>query len=130
MANKKILFVDDEKDMLDMVSIRLKSAGYDVVVAENGCEAFERAHAERPDLIILDVMLPKMDGYELCSLFKSDISLMDIPVILLTARSQKEDIEIGMAAGADSYITKPMDGDVLLRTISELLQANKVPPGE
>ncbi len=122
MANKKILLVDDEKDLVDTVSFRLKASGYDVVVAYDGQEALTKTRVEKPDLIILDLMLPKMDGYKVCRMLKFDERYKNIPIIMFTARVQESDKKMGEEVGADAYITKPFDPENLLGKIKELLK--------
>ena len=122
MDKKKILLVDDEKDIASTVCFRLKSAGYEVSCAFDGQEGFEKARNDLPDLIILDLMLPKMDGYKVCSLLKKDMRYAAIPIILFSARAQESDKQMGQEAGADAYIPKPFDLPVLLAKIKELLK--------
>ncbi|MBU1727681.1 MAG: response regulator [Candidatus Omnitrophica bacterium] len=120
---KRILVVDDEEDILKTVSFRLKSAGYDVVTASDGLEGLNKARSEDapPDLIILDLMLPKIDGYKVCRMLKFDENYRDIPVILFTARSEESDKKVGKDVGADAYIVKPFESQVLLENIKALL---------
>jgi len=121
MTKKKILLVDDETQLVELIKMRLTREDYDVLTAYDGEEALQKARHGNPDLIILDIMLPKMDGYMICSLLKRDRRFYKIPVILFTARSQEEDIKLGKKVGADAYITKPYEAQVLLDKISELL---------
>ncbi|MFH0738809.1 MAG: response regulator [Candidatus Omnitrophota bacterium] len=121
-SNKKILVVDDELDILEVVAKRLISSGYEIITASDGQEAFDKARKENPDLIILDLMLPKMDGYKVCGLLKRDARYANIPVILFTARAQGDDMKMGQEVGADAYITKPFESQVLLGKIKELLK--------
>lgn len=118
---KRILLVDDEIDLVDVVKLRLESKGYTVLTALDGKEALDKARKERPDLIILDLMLPKIDGYRVCAMLKRDQRYMKIPVILFTARAQDSDMKMGQEAGADCYIVKPFDPEVLLGKINELI---------
>ncbi len=122
MANKKILLVDDEKDLVDTVSFRLKASGYDVVTAYDGQEALTKTRLEKPDLIVLDLMLPKMDGYKVCRMLKFDERYKDIPIVMFTARVQDSDKKMGEEVGADAYITKPFDPQNLLSKVKELLK--------
>ncbi len=122
MSKKRILLVDDEESLVDMVKMRLEASGYEVIPAYDGPEGLELARKERPDLIILDLMLPKMDGYKVCGLLKKDSRYVDIPVIMLTARAQEEDLKLGQELGAEVYITKPFDPQALLSKIQELLK--------
>ena len=119
---EKILVVDDENDLIMMVQMRLETNGYEVISANDGEEGLEKAKSENPDLIILDVMMPKMDGYETCSLLKNDAQCNKIPIILFTGKAKDEFMKIGQMAGADAFITKPFESPVLLAKIEELLK--------
>ena len=119
---KRILVVDDEQDLVVMISKALKYQGYEVVTANDGQEALGKAKSERPDLIVLDLMLPKINGYKVCGLLKKDTRYAKIPIILLTAKANAEDIKLGEKIGADAYITKPYDRDALLSKIEELIK--------
>ena len=121
MDKKRILLVDDEPKMLNMVKRRLEANGYEVVTASDGQEGFDKAKAETPDLMILDLMLPKIDGYKICGLLKNDARYSKIPVIMFTARAQEADKKLGEEMGANAYITKPFEPDALLSKIVELL---------
>ncbi|MFA4889701.1 MAG: response regulator [Candidatus Omnitrophota bacterium] len=119
---KRILIVDDEKDLVETLTFRLKANNYEVIKAYDGQEGLDNARKEKPDLIILDLMLPRMDGYKVCGLLKSDTRYSKIPVILFTARAQESDKKMGEEVGADAYITKPFEPAVLLAKIAELLK--------
>lgn len=119
--NKKILVVDDEVDIQSMVKMRLEANGYAVITAQDGNSAYNLAKSEAPNLIILDLMLPGMDGYQVCRLLKYDEKYRHIPIIMLTARGQQEDKEWGAKAGADFYMTKPFEAKDLLNKINELI---------
>jgi DNA-binding response OmpR family regulator len=119
---KKILLIDDEQQMTDMLSMRLEANGYDIVTAHDGQEGLDKARSVKPDLIILDLMLPKIGGYKVCGLLKKDARFAKIPIIIFTARAQEGDITLGKELGADAYLTKPFDAGALLAKISELLQ--------
>lgn len=121
-SKKKILVVDDEPDIVSMLKLRLEAAGYEVLSALDGNAGYEKAKLELPDLIILDLMLPGIDGYKICRLLKFDTKYRHIPIIMLTARGQQEDRDWGEKAGADFYFTKPFDGKELLDKIKKLLQ--------
>jgi len=121
---EKILIVDDEEDIAFSVARRLTASGYEAICAEDGVEGLRRAQTESPDLIILDLMLPKMDGYKVCRLLKFDQRYKRIPIIMLSARSQEADIALGRETGAERYMTKPFDSGELLAKIAELLAAN------
>ena len=118
---KKILLVDDEQDLVTAVAFRLNTEGYDVVSALDGQAALEMAKKEKPDLIILDLMLPKLNGYKVCSLLKADMRYNKIPIIMFTARVQEADRKMGFDAGANAYMTKPFESSVLLAKIKEFL---------
>jgi len=118
----KILVVDDEIQLIELVQIRLEADGYEVITANDGEEGLEKAKSEKPDLILLDVMMPKMDGYQACSLLKNDEQTKNIPVILFTGKAQEDFEDVGKKAGADAFITKPFDPPELLAKIEELLK--------
>lgn len=120
-AKKKILLVDDEVEIVDMIKIRLEASGYKVLTAYEGSEALDKAHREKPDLIILDLMLPEIDGYKICRMLKSDKKYRPIPIIIFTARAQENDKKLGEEAGADAYIVKPFEPQALLGKIKALL---------
>ncbi len=103
----------------------MEASNYQILAASDGEEALNKVREERPDLIILDIMLPKMDGFKVCRLFKFDPQYKDIPVIMLTVRAQKEDKLMGMETGADEYITKPFDTEELLAKVKEHLEMKK-----
>jgi DNA-binding response OmpR family regulator len=119
--SKKILIVDDEPDLLEMVQISLETEGYECIVAYDGFRALDRARKEKPDLIILDVMLPGLNGYKICRLLKFDEQYKRIPIIMLTAEAQEKDRLIGEQTGADYYMTKPFAADKLIAKVAELL---------
>ena len=119
MGNR-ILLVDDEPQLVYLVASRLKASGYEVLTAGDGQTALEMAKKERPDLVVLDLMLPRMDGFKVCGLLKKDSRYASIPIILFSAKAQESDREMGMEAGADAYITKPFDPELLLGKIQEL----------
>jgi len=121
-GKQKILIVEDEADMVNALKIRLEATGYEVVVASNGQEGLSKARREKPDLIILDVMLPKMDGLTVCRMLKFDEKFQKTPIMMLTAKSQKKDVQQGKEMGADAYMTKPFKSEELLETIEGLLK--------
>jgi len=123
MAGKKILVVDDEKDMVKTASFRLEKSGYKVISAYDGIEGFEKAKKENPDLIILDIMLPKMDGYRVCTLLKRDKRYNKIPIVMFSARAKDADKKIWQEEiGADAYIEKPFEYKTMLGKVKELLK--------
>jgi len=127
---QKILIVDDEEDIAFGLARRLTAAGYEVVCAEDGAEGLRRAQAENPDLIILDLMLPKMDGYKVCRLLKFDERYNRIPILMLTARGESDDVALGLETGAEEYMTKPFDSAVLMEKIANLLAAGTTSDSE
>lgn len=118
---KRILIVDDEDDLRTMLKFRLEALNYDVDEAADGQEGLDKARSAWPDLIILDLMLPKIDGYKVCRMIKFDEKHKHKPIIMFTARAQERDKLIGKEMGADAYITKPFEPEVLLGKIKELL---------
>jgi DNA-binding response OmpR family regulator len=121
-----ILLVDDEPDIVQLVALRLDGAGYEVVAAYNGQQALEYVRQVRPDLIILDLMLPRVDGYRVARLLKFNERYKEIPILILTARALEEEIQLAMDCGADAYLTKPFDAQMLLTRVRELLDSVKV----
>jgi DNA-binding response OmpR family regulator len=122
VAVKKILVVDDEPDVASLLTLMLKSQGYAVINAADGQEALEKARGENPDLILLDVMLPRMDGYKVARMLKFDENYSHIPIIMLTAKIQERDKATGLEMGANDYLTKPFDTAILLAKIKERLE--------
>ncbi|MBU3822093.1 response regulator transcription factor [Flavobacteriaceae bacterium XHP0103] len=121
----KILLVDDEPDILEIVGYNLTSEGYQVITAENGVEAVKKAKKELPQLIILDVMMPEMDGIEACEIIRKDPNLKDVVITFLTARGEDYSQVAGFDAGADDYITKPIKPKVLVSKVKALLRRFK-----
>ncbi len=118
---KKVLLVDDEPDLVRLVAKRLLASGYDVATAYDGHAALEQVATVSPDVIILDLMLPKVDGYKVCRLLKFDERYRKIPVLIFTARAREEDIQMARECGADGYLTKPFSSQILLDKLTELL---------
>jgi DNA-binding response OmpR family regulator len=116
-----ILVADDEEDVRELVSYRLTRSGYEVIGAADGLEALELASARVPDLMVLDVMMPRLDGYELTRRVRAEEALRAIPVILLTARSQETDVSRGFEVGADDYLKKPFNPDELVARVRAVL---------
>ncbi len=114
---KKILIVDDEQDILELVRFNLEREGFEVVTGENGEEALRLAERYTPDCILLDIMLPGLDGWEVCRRLKRSEHLRKIPVIMLTAKAEESDTVIGLELGADDYITKPFSPKVLVARV-------------
>ena len=121
MAKGKILVVDDEIYIVHILDFSLGMEGYDVVTATDGEQAIEKAAREKPDLIVLDIMMPKLDGYETCKLLKADPATRAIPVILLSAKGRNVDQKVGFEVGADDYITKPFSPRKLVERINSIL---------
>ncbi len=125
MASDKhtVLVVDDEPDIVKLVEISLKLSNFDVITALSGPMALEILKTKRPDLVLLDIMMPEMSGYEVCQKIKSDPNTRDLPVVMLTAKGQKGDAEKGLDVGADDYIIKPFDpydlGEQITRILSK-----------
>jgi DNA-binding response OmpR family regulator len=121
MTDKKILVVDDEPNVVKTLTFVLKKEGYDVSSATNGEEALFKAHEFRPDLMFLDVMMPKKNGYEVCQELKNDSSMKDIHIVILSAKGQEADKERALNAGANEFITKPFSPISVLNRVKELL---------
>jgi len=121
MDKKRILIVDDEEDLRKMLKFRLVSVGYDVVEGLDGQDGLDKARSTNPDLIVLDLMLPKIDGFRVCRMLKFDEKYKHIPIIMFTARAQKQDVETSKEMGADAYINKPFEPEVLVGKVKELL---------
>ncbi len=122
MSNDTILAVDDEVHILELISFNLKAAGYHVVTALTGEEALKRCEVERPSLVLLDIMLPGIDGLEVCRRLKGDRATSNIPIIMLTARGDEVDKILGLELGADDYITKPFSVRELAARVKSLLR--------
>jgi two-component system, OmpR family, alkaline phosphatase synthesis response regulator PhoP len=122
---EKILIVDDEKDIIKMLDYNLKKEGFRVVAADDGEEALDMAHKEHPDLILLDLMLPGMDGLEVCKGLKKESKTALIPIIMLTAKSQESDKVVGLELGADDYVTKPFSPRELIARVKAVLRRSK-----
>ena len=121
MRSNKILVVDDEPNIVRSLAFVFNKEGYDVSTAEDGEKAMTMIRASKPDILILDVMMPHMNGYDVCQEVKSDPSLEDIHVLMLTAKGQKGDMEAALAKGADEYISKPFSPIQVLDRVKELL---------
>jgi phosphate regulon transcriptional regulator PhoB len=132
MAKKKILVVDDKKDILELLEYNLEKEGYQIFRAMTGEEALARVKREAPDLIVLDLMLPGLDGLEVCKQLKKDTKTDSIPIIMLTAKGEESDIIVGLELGADDYITKPFSPKVLIARVKTVLRRfeEKISPRE
>ena len=126
MDKKKILVVDDEQDLLDFVKLRLEANNYDVVTAIGGEEALVVFKKEKPDLVLLDILMPGLDGFKVCQTLRKDPLTKNIPVIMLTAKDRLDDIKQAKQIGANGYIIKPFDAATLLFDIKEQLDKVKV----
>ncbi len=118
-----VLVVDDEEDLLSLVEYNLEQEGFEVVLARDGVEAIEQTREHEPDLIILDIMMPKMDGIEVCEKLRKDAHLRTIPIMMLTARSEEEDKVQGLDVGADIYLGKPVSVSVIVSQTKALLRS-------
>lgn len=118
---KKVLICDDDPTILRLLQVNLEIEGYDVVTATNGEEACDAAVAERPDLILLDIMMPRMNGYQACEKLKADDELSAIPIVFLSAKAQQSDIELGRSYGVEDYLTKPFNPDELIEIVERLV---------
>ena len=121
----KILVAEDERDIRDLIAFTLQFAGHEVVTASNGEEGLQAALRETPDLIISDVRMPKMTGYEMCRLVKAEPRTAHIPVVFLSAKGQDQEVQSGLAAGAIEYLLKPFAPDQLMAKVAELLAKNR-----
>lgn len=124
-SKKTILLVDDEEDLVAALTVRLEASGFNVLVAKDGLMALKMGRSDNPDLIILDLMLPKMDGYKVARLLKFDKRYSHIPILILTARGQDSDREMSRKVGADEYMVKPFTSSDLLDRIKKLLVAGE-----
>ncbi len=122
MGMQRVLIVDDELDIVESIKFRLELENIECLEAYDGEEALAKAKKEKPDLILLDIMLPKINGYKIARLLKFDEAYKNISIIMLTARSQEKDIEIGEETGADEYVTKPFDIEALTGLVKRYLK--------
>lgn len=128
MAKEKILVVDDEEDIVELVRYNLSREGYQTLSAETGEKALRLARTEKPDLIVLDLMLPGMDGLEVTRAMKGDAELRRIPIVMLTAKGEEPDIVAGLELGADDYIVKPFSTGVLVARVRAALRRRRTEP--
>ncbi|EFK08509.1 response regulator receiver domain protein [delta proteobacterium NaphS2] len=122
MAKERILVVDDEEDILELVNFNLAKEGYRVISTTTGERAVEMSRVERPDLIVLDLMLPGMDGLEVAKFLKKNQETQNIPIVMLTAKGEESDVVTGLELGADDYVTKPFSPKILLARIRAVLR--------
>ena len=123
MANRRILVVDDERHIVRLVQVNLERAGYEVLTAYDGIEAMEKVKTESPDMVVLDVMMPRMDGFEVLKNLQADPRYQNIPVIMLTAKAQDADIFAGWQSGVSSYLTKPFNPRELLTFVQRIFES-------
>jgi DNA-binding response OmpR family regulator len=124
--SKKIIVADDEPDVLFMTAFSLRTVGgFEVIEARNGLEAVEKAQQERPDLIILDIKMPRMNGYEACRRLREIESLRDVPIVFLSAKGQRQEIEEGLSLGAADYILKPFAPEELISKVRSILSGKR-----
>jgi two-component system, OmpR family, phosphate regulon response regulator PhoB len=122
VAHARVLVVDDDAGIRDLIKFRLESAGHEVLTASNGEEGLATALREHPGLVLLDVAMPKMDGIEVCKRLRADADMQLVPIVLITARSEESDVEVGFAAGADDYVTKPFSPRQLMERLEAILE--------
>jgi two-component system phosphate regulon response regulator PhoB len=125
MGKARILAVDDEEDILELIRYNLTKEGYNVDLALNGEEALEQARAKVPELVLLDLMLPGLDGLDVCREIKQDPTISHIPILMVTAKGEEADIVLGLEMGADDYITKPFSPRVLLARVRTILRRRR-----
>ena len=128
MVRAKILIVEDDRSLAEVVAYNLKQAGYEVLVAHDGQDAVTQAQSKSPDLVLLDVMLPVLDGIEVCRRLRADPALRNTLIIMLTARAEETDELVGFAVGADDYVTKPFSVKILLERVKALLRRRSDEP--
>ncbi len=119
---KKILVVDDERDLVELISVNLQRNGYEVITAHDGNTGLEMARKQRPDLIVLDVMMPGLSGRDVTMALKSDPDTATMPILMLTAKTEETDIIVGLSMGADDYVTKPFSMKVLVARVGAVLR--------
>jgi DNA-binding response OmpR family regulator len=125
---KKILVVDDDADLIELISFNLKQAGYSIGTASNGVDAIKKAHSLSPDLIVLDVMMPELDGFAVCEILRRDSQTASIPIMMLTAISSELGRMAALGSGATDFLTKPFSPRLLLGRIEELLKKASIMP--
>jgi DNA-binding response OmpR family regulator len=124
---KEILIVDDEPDVVVPIQFLMEQQGYSVMAAHRGEDALDLIYHYKPDLVLLDIMLPGIDGWEVCEIIRLNQNYRDIKIVFLTAKGRDEDIAKGLALGADAYITKPFSNAVLVATVNKLFENKKEP---
>src|SRR3954447_26528420 len=121
---KRILVVDDDAELIELISFNLKHAGYSIGTASNGVDAIKKARSLEPDLIVLDVMMPELDGFAVCEILRRDSATAFIPIMMLTALSSELGRLAGLGSGASDFVTKPFSPRLLVQRIDELLQTS------
>jgi two-component system, OmpR family, alkaline phosphatase synthesis response regulator PhoP len=129
MDRTRILAVDDEEDIRELLRYNLEKDGFEVSAAESGEKALELLRSEKPDLILLDLMLPGMDGFEVCRILKRNTGTSAIPIVILSAKGEESDVVAGLELGADDYVTKPFSPKVLIARVRAALRRRRPPPG-
>lgn len=124
-TNKKILVIEDDPATSRLVDYSLRHEGYQVITCSNGLEGIRKAQSENPDLVILDVMLPGMDGFEICNRLKHDPATSSLPILMFSAKAQEIDKEMGAKVGADDYLTKPSAPSEIINRVEKLLLKKK-----
>ena len=127
---KEILIVDDEPSIVVPIQFLMEQQGYKVMIAEKGEDALDLIYQYKPDLVLLDIMLPGIDGYEVCEIIRLDLNYRDVKIMFLTAKGREVDIAKGLALGADAYITKPFSNDELVAKVKELLEKTHAETGK
>jgi len=127
MAKKRIILVEDERDMADLVARRLQREHYDVKVAHDGVSGLDKIRCQKPDLVLLDIMLPGLSGTEVLKELRADPRTASVPVVMMTARTEDADVVVGLELGADDYVTKPFSMSVLLARVSAVLRRSDGP---
>jgi two-component system phosphate regulon response regulator PhoB len=130
IVRPKILVVDDEPEAVELIEFNLKQAGFSVATAADGAEALAKARSGAPSLILLDVMLPEIDGLELCKMLRRDPATAEVPIIMLTAKAAELDRVVGLELGADDYVTKPFSPRELVLRVKKLLQRGRAEPAD
>jgi DNA-binding response OmpR family regulator len=121
MVAKRILICDDDPVILRLLEVNLQLEGFNVLLAHHGEEALEVASRESPDLIVLDIMMPRLDGYQTCRRLREQDNTKDIPIVFLSAKAQASDVELGKSYGVDDYLTKPFDPDDLIELVNRFV---------
>src|SRR3954463_8275825 len=126
-SGRNILIVEDESDVTDLLALNLRKAGFKTTAAADGASGLQKARDDRPDFIILDLMLPKMSGLEVCRILKSDTATSHIPILMLTAKAEEIDRIVGLEFGADDYVTKPFSPREIMLRIRAILRRGEKP---